>query len=136
MIRPPRPVIDRNVNHGPNPGPAPSRPTPKPDWDPKNGGWTPGDGWKIVVGALNMLNLTGNDQYMPDQAPTSHPAAGIAPGSGGDQDDAEDCRRQGFGWVDPGPREAAHGNRARAPTSAIWAADPATSMPATSSAHS
>ncbi|MDX3184912.1 DNRLRE domain-containing protein [Streptomyces sp. ME02-7008A-1] len=113
-VRPPRPVIDQNVNNGPNPKPAPNRPAPKPDWDPKNGGWTPGDGWKMIVGALNMLNLAGNDQFQPEQAPTPYPAAGADPGSGTDDDKPKDCRRNGKGWKEPGQRDAANGNRATA----------------------
>ncbi|MCX4654948.1 DNRLRE domain-containing protein [Streptomyces microflavus] len=112
VVIPPKPPIDQNVNNGPNPKPAVDRPAPKPDWDPRNSGWKPGDGWDMIVGALDMLGLVNNGQFTPDQAPDTHPAPGADPGSGSGRDNSGDCRRQGTGWVDPGPRDAAHGNRA------------------------
>ncbi|WP_418961287.1 LamG-like jellyroll fold domain-containing protein [Streptomyces tritici] len=111
-VRPPKPPIDQNPNDGPNPKPAPQRPTPKPDWDPKQGGWQPGDGWGMLVGALQMLNLAGGSQLVPALAPVIHPAPGTDPGGRTDDDSSNDCRIGGKGWVTPGPRDAAHGNRA------------------------
>lgn len=101
--RPVRPQIPQNPNAGRNPVPAPKRALPKPDWNPGSGGWKPGDGWDMVVGALQMLNLLVNGQYTPDRDPNTSSAAGTDPGNGAgsDRDDAAaDCRRGGQGWMD------------------------------------
>ncbi|MFD6420903.1 LamG-like jellyroll fold domain-containing protein [Streptomyces sp. NPDC060198] len=107
-----RPLPPQNPNSGPHPVPAPTRPTPKPDWNPKAGDWKPSDGWKAVVGALNMLGLAGHDQYEPDQGPTLQPASGIDPDSDFDEDSPKDCRSAWGGWRKYGPVDPLHGNRA------------------------
>ncbi|WP_443048989.1 RHS repeat-associated core domain-containing protein [Streptomyces sp. M92] len=84
-VTPPPPPIDQNPNNGRNPEPAPSRPIPKPDWDPKRGGWEPGDGWQLVIGALDMLDTTdGGEQYAPAQALKALPAPVNKPGGKND----------------------------------------------------
>ncbi|MFJ4468057.1 LamG-like jellyroll fold domain-containing protein [Streptomyces sp. NPDC089424] len=113
-VRPrPKPKpIDQNPNNGKNPKPAPDRPAPKPDWNPGGGKWKPGDAVKLVITAAKVIDLMGNEQYTPDvyEAPGTDP--GTATGPGTRDDDPSDCRRPDGGWVDPGPRDAAHGNRA------------------------
>ncbi|WP_343244633.1 LamG-like jellyroll fold domain-containing protein [Streptomyces sp. SID11385] len=111
-VRPPAPPIDQNPNNGPHPVTAPARPTPKPDWDPKNGGWKPGDVIDMVVGALKMLNA-GDEKgaYQPHDQGTYETAAGNANGNGS-RDDDPTCRRGGEGWVRPSETDAEHGNRA------------------------
>ncbi|MEV6450157.1 LamG-like jellyroll fold domain-containing protein [Streptomyces anulatus] len=110
-VRPPRPPIDQNVNNGPNPKPAVDRPAPKPDWDPRNGGWKPGDGWDMIVGALNMLGLVNQDAYTPQTAEQfdTAPSGGDGSSSGRGR---EDCRRGGQGWSEYGTPDATNGNRA------------------------
>lgn len=112
IIVPPKPPIDQNVNNGPNPRPAVDRPAPKPDWDPRNSGWKSGDGWDMIVGALDMLGLVNNGQFTPDQAPDTHPAPGADPGSGSGRDNSGDCRGAWGGWRKYGPVDTLHGNRA------------------------
>ncbi|WEO95811.1 LamG-like jellyroll fold domain-containing protein [Streptomyces sp. FXJ1.172] len=65
VIPRPRPVIDQNPNNGPHPKPAPTRPKPTPEGG-GNGGWKPGDGIKLVVSALKMLQLAHDDRYSPE----------------------------------------------------------------------
>ncbi|MFD8736556.1 LamG-like jellyroll fold domain-containing protein [Streptomyces sp. NPDC059618] len=93
VVVPPRPPIDQNPNNGKNPKPAPTRPAPKVDWDPKNGGFKPGDGWDLVASALNMLNLIDNDRYSPGAQETLETAPTRDSGSSSttDDDDGEDC---------------------------------------------
>ncbi|MDT0495694.1 DNA/RNA non-specific endonuclease, partial [Streptomyces griseus] len=92
--------------------PAPTRPTPKPDWDPKSVGWRPDAGWGMIVGALDMRGLVNNGQFTPDQALDTHPAPGADPGSGGSGDNSGDCRGAWGGWRKYGPVNTLHGNRA------------------------
>ncbi|MFI1507160.1 RHS repeat-associated core domain-containing protein [Streptomyces sp. NPDC020597] len=111
VVRPPKPPIDQNPNNGKHPRPAPTRPTPKPDWDPNGGKWKPGDIVKLVVGAAQMLDLSDDEQYTPD----THAAPGTNPGSdgtSGESRNSQDCRRDGKGWVDYGDADSAHGDRA------------------------
>ncbi|WP_234425492.1 LamG-like jellyroll fold domain-containing protein [Streptomyces kebangsaanensis] len=69
VVRPIRLSIDQNPNNGKNPRTAPTRPAPKPDWGGKgSGGWKPGDAIKMVVGALQMLDLAKNNQYTPEDS--------------------------------------------------------------------
>ncbi|WP_309235751.1 RHS repeat-associated core domain-containing protein [Streptomyces sp. TRM64462] len=111
--RPPAPPIDQNPNNGPNPVPAVERPIPKPDWgSSKPGGWQPKDGWQIIIGALDMLGLGDNSQYTPDQAPDTHPAPGIDPGTGNDRRHSGDCRGAWGGWRKYSPVDRSQGNRA------------------------
>ncbi|MFG3142700.1 LamG-like jellyroll fold domain-containing protein [Streptomyces sp. NPDC048211] len=112
-IRPPRPVIDQNPNNGPHPKPAPTRPAPKPDWDPKNGGWKPGDAINMVIGAAKMLNLVNNDQFDPDQEPSMHLAPGASPDSGNDRDNSNDCSIDGDGWVEYQDTDTSRGGRSQ-----------------------
>lgn len=79
-VQPPRPVIDQNPNNGKHPKAAPSRPAPKPDWDPKNGGWKPGDVIKVAVGAAKMLGLANDDWYTPEDGLERLPAPVNNPG--------------------------------------------------------
>ncbi len=75
VTTPPKPPIPQNPNKGKNPRPAPTRPAPKPDWGGKgSGGWKPGDAITLVVGALKMLDLVGDDRYTPDNEPEAMPA--------------------------------------------------------------
>lgn len=93
-VTPPRPVIDQNPNNGKNPKPAPERPAPKPDWDPKgSGGWTPDDVVNMVVTALQMLDLNSNDQYMPQSAQSRapSPSGGTGNTQGTDERDDPNC---------------------------------------------
>ncbi|WP_234439433.1 LamG-like jellyroll fold domain-containing protein [Streptomyces wedmorensis] len=113
VTAPPRPVIDPNPNNGPHPKPAPTRPVPRPDWNPRNGGWKPGDGWDMVVGGLSLLNLLGDDEQLsPAQVTDPYSAPGVNPGGSNRDDNRRDCRRNGQGWVDPGTPDSAYGNRA------------------------
>ncbi|WP_228044363.1 LamG-like jellyroll fold domain-containing protein [Streptomyces ferrugineus] len=67
IVRPVRPPIDQNPNNGSRPNPAPTRPDPKPDWDPNNGKWKLGDAVGLVVGALKMLGLADDEEtYTPE----------------------------------------------------------------------
>ncbi|MGW4022511.1 LamG-like jellyroll fold domain-containing protein [Streptomyces sp. NPDC005009] len=104
----PRPLPDQNPNNGPNPKPAPARPVPKPDWDPDSSRWQPGDLVDMIAAAVDMLNLAADEQYTPAYGPAPSIEGG---GNTGDRG-GSDCRRQGIGWVDPSPRDAAHGDRA------------------------
>ncbi|MEH0549994.1 LamG-like jellyroll fold domain-containing protein [Streptomyces sp. B21-101] len=111
VVRPPKPPIDQNPNNGKHPRPAPARPAPKPDWDPNGGKWKPGDIVKLVVGVMQMLDLSDDEQYTPD----THTAPGTDPGSDGTSGESrtsQDCRRDGKGWVEYGDLDSAHGNRA------------------------
>nr|WP_308434583.1 LamG-like jellyroll fold domain-containing protein [Streptomyces melanogenes] len=110
--RPPKPKIDQNPNNGPHPKPAPPRPAAKPDWDPKNGGWKPGDGWKLTYTAAKILNLFGDHQYTPDTFSSLDPSPGQVPGGGSGGRNGGDCRVGGQGWVDLKEGDAANGNRA------------------------
>ncbi|MFF3398117.1 LamG-like jellyroll fold domain-containing protein [Streptomyces sp. NPDC002659] len=84
-VRPPRPPIDQNPNNGPHPKPAPTLRPAKVDWGgPKSGGWKPGDGWKLVVGTMQMLDLLDDDQYTPDDALETMPAPSNNPGGKND----------------------------------------------------
>ncbi|MEU7230348.1 LamG-like jellyroll fold domain-containing protein [Streptomyces chrestomyceticus] len=88
--RPARPPIPQNPNAGRNPVPAPKRALPRPEWNPSAGGWKPGDGWDMVMGALQMLNLLGNGQYTPDQGQEPLPAPENNPGGKNDGRNRQD----------------------------------------------
>ncbi|MEU8847205.1 LamG-like jellyroll fold domain-containing protein [Streptomyces sp. NPDC048564] len=96
VVRPVRPPIDQNPNNGSRPNPAPTRPDPKPDWDPNNGKWKLGDAVGLVVGALKMLGLADDEQYTPDAQDAYETApsqdSGRTPGTDDDRDD-EDCTK-------------------------------------------
>ncbi|WP_103532372.1 hypothetical protein [Streptomyces sp. SM11] len=94
IIVPPKPPIDQNVNNGPNPKPAVDRPAPKPDWDPRNSAWKPGDGWDMIVGALQMQNLVNNGNgFTPDRLAEALPTPTNMPGgkNGGRHRDDNKC---------------------------------------------
>ncbi|MEU5398821.1 LamG-like jellyroll fold domain-containing protein [Streptomyces sp. NPDC005963] len=121
-VRPPRPVIDQNPNNGRNPIPAPVRPVPRPDWNPKGGGWKPGDGLKMIVGALEMLDLVDGLDFDPTRVPQEHAAPGADPGSGQGRNDDErerNCLRDGDGWVDYESTDPANGSRAVGVTACV-----------------
>jgi RHS repeat-associated protein len=92
-VTPPRPIIDQNPNNGKSPKPATDRPAPKPDWDPNQGGWQPGDGWTVIISALKMLSANNVQQYTPDQqvshASVSSQDSGQKTGTDGKKE--EDC---------------------------------------------
>ncbi|WP_437345056.1 LamG-like jellyroll fold domain-containing protein [Streptomyces bacillaris] len=111
-VRPPAPPIDQNPNNGSSPRPAPDRPAPRPDWDPKGSGWKPGSGWDVVMGALQMLDLLDGGGFDPQENPELHPAPGAAPGDGSTSGDSGDCRGAWGGWRNYGPVDPLHGNRA------------------------
>ncbi|MFG3382222.1 LamG-like jellyroll fold domain-containing protein [Streptomyces sp. NPDC047999] len=111
-VRPPAPPIDQNPNNGSSPRPAPDRPAPRPDWDPKGSGWKPGSGWDAVMGALQMLDLLGQGGFDPQENPDTHPAPGADPGDGSDGDRNGDCRGAWGGWRKYAPVDTLHGNRA------------------------
>ncbi|WP_052190083.1 LamG-like jellyroll fold domain-containing protein [Streptomyces sp. NRRL S-1824] len=55
VVIPPKPPIDQNPSNGAHPVPAPTRPTPKPDWEPA--GWGAGQGVSATVTAQDMLGI-------------------------------------------------------------------------------
>ncbi|MGW7434070.1 LamG-like jellyroll fold domain-containing protein [Streptomyces sp. NPDC054861] len=100
ITRPRAPIIDQNIYDGKNPPPAPSW-IPRPDWDPKNGGWNPEDGVKAIISGLSILNmlLDGQDGFSPDQVTDPHSAPGADPGgSNGEDRRGRDCRTPLGGW--------------------------------------
>ncbi|MEV5944821.1 RHS repeat-associated core domain-containing protein [Streptomyces sp. NPDC051994] len=113
-VKPKRKVeeIDQNPNNGAHPKPGPPRPPAKIDWDPKNGGWQPGDGWKLLYTASNILNFFGNGQYSPDTFSSLAPSAGRGPSGGTGSGQPDDCRSQRRTGVWYGATDSAHGNRA------------------------
>ncbi|MFF8279716.1 LamG-like jellyroll fold domain-containing protein [Streptomyces lateritius] len=111
---PPKPKIPQNPYAGKNPPTVPKH-IPKPDWNPTQAIWTAGQAVDMVVSGANLLAMLagGADAvYTPDQVPDTQGAPGADPGSGGNDDGAQDCRRGGTGWVDPGPLDSMNGNRA------------------------
>ncbi|MEU2119546.1 LamG-like jellyroll fold domain-containing protein [Streptomyces sp. NPDC016459] len=111
---PPKPKIPQNPYRGPNPIPAPKH-IPKPDWTPAQAVWTATQAVDMVVSGANLLAMLagGADTVLtPDQAPDIQDAPGTDPGSGGNDDGGQDCKRGGTGWVDPGPLDSTNGNRA------------------------
>ncbi|MET9894090.1 LamG-like jellyroll fold domain-containing protein [Streptomyces sp. NPDC006465] len=92
VLVPPRPPIDQNPNNGKNPQPAPTRPAPKVDWDPKNGGFKPGDGWQLIFGALRMLDLGDDDEYRPSDSLETLPVPTNNPGGKNDGRTRDDNR--------------------------------------------
>ncbi|MEU2359777.1 LamG-like jellyroll fold domain-containing protein [Streptomyces noursei] len=76
------PPPPQNPNRGLHPKPAPTRPAPKPDWDPNFGKWKPGNGWNVIVGARNFIEMFGDMQYTPDALddPAVHPVPENNPG--------------------------------------------------------
>ncbi|MGV9625460.1 LamG-like jellyroll fold domain-containing protein [Streptomyces sp. NPDC003487] len=81
VIIPPAPPIDQNPNNDKHPIPAPDRPVPKVDWDKENVGWHPGDGFQKVIGAIEMLGLSGQDgdEYTPQDERTVDELQGLFP---------------------------------------------------------
>ncbi|MFJ3975917.1 LamG-like jellyroll fold domain-containing protein [Streptomyces sp. NPDC090021] len=88
--QPPRPPMPRqNPNR-----PAPEH-LPRFNWDPrKGGGWNPKDGWDMLIGAVNILNMVTGQDFAPDQAELPLEGYGPVPGGGdgaaGSDDDACD----------------------------------------------
>ncbi|MFD0371087.1 DNA/RNA non-specific endonuclease [Streptomyces sp. NPDC127114] len=100
ITKPWTPPVDQNVYDGDNPPTAPTW-IPKPDWDPKNGGWKPEDGVKAIISGPSILNmlLDGQDGFSPDQVTDPHSAPGADPdGSNGDDRRGGDCRTSLGGW--------------------------------------
>ncbi|MFF3842796.1 LamG-like jellyroll fold domain-containing protein [Streptomyces sp. NPDC001930] len=111
---PPKPKVPQNPYAGKNPPPAPKH-IPKPDWNPSTAVWAATKAVDMAVSGANLLAMLagGADTVLnPDQAPDIQGAPGADPGAGGNDDRAQDCRRGGTGWVDPGPRDSMNGNRA------------------------
>ncbi|MET9652141.1 RHS repeat-associated core domain-containing protein [Streptomyces sp. NPDC006460] len=108
-VTPPPPPIDKNPYDGEEPPPAPSW-IPKPEWDPKNGGWKPEDSWKMIVGGLSLLNMLadGEAEFSPDRVIDPHGG----PDGGSDTGRGRDCRVLGTGWVHYSPTDANNGDRA------------------------
>ncbi|MFE7857888.1 RHS repeat-associated core domain-containing protein [Streptomyces sp. NPDC057403] len=110
VIIPPAPPIDQNPNNGPNPEPAPTRTKPKTDYE--NADWGAGNGVDMVVGAMRMLDLAGNEQYTPDAQAVQGTSPINIDGTDSGNRNNQDCRRGESGWVDYGTLDSAHGNRA------------------------
>ncbi|GBP98876.1 hypothetical protein SSP531S_02690 [Streptomyces spongiicola] len=110
--QPRKPTPPQNPNRGRNPAPAPARPAPKPDWNPKSGGWQPGDGWRMVAGTLALLDAADGDYYGPERSSDPYPASGTDHGSSTSDEHRNDCRRGGAGWVDPSDTDPSNGHRA------------------------
>ncbi|MFF1372694.1 LamG-like jellyroll fold domain-containing protein [Streptomyces virginiae] len=66
---------------------------PRINWDPRNSGWNPKDGWDMLIGAVNILDALTGEDFIPDQEPQNHGAPGADPNSGGgqDSDEEENC---------------------------------------------
>ncbi|WP_424920067.1 LamG-like jellyroll fold domain-containing protein [Streptomyces sp. wa1064] len=92
--RPPAPRPPQNPNRGPNAKPAPTRPVPKPDWDPKNAGWRPDVGWMATMSTAQMLSVAGGaDAFAPEQSEVVLPSPLNNPGgkNGGRDREDEKC---------------------------------------------
>ncbi|MEU3791755.1 LamG-like jellyroll fold domain-containing protein [Streptomyces fructofermentans] len=114
--RPPKPAPPQNPNAGKSPRPAPTRPAPKPRVDVKRVQQRSLDRAVGVDQRALVHAIEGALQYFI-------PVEALAPNAiiqGGPDDDSDtgdrlsDCRRDGKGWVDPGDRDSANGNRATA----------------------
>ncbi|MYV46385.1 laminin G, partial [Streptomyces sp. SID2888] len=92
VVAPPKPPIIQNPNNGPHAKTAPTRPAPKPDWDPNGGKWKPDDIVKLIVGAAQMLDLANNDQYVPDSQ-ADHETAPVNGNSGGTGQRDDPCSK-------------------------------------------
>ncbi|AYG85302.1 tRNA nuclease WapA [Streptomyces hundungensis] len=91
--RPKKPQIDQNPNNGAHPRPALTRPTPRPNWDPRGNGWDPKDGWKLLYTAANILSQFGSSQYTPNTQGSPAPQPGTAAGGslGGGSGGSDPC---------------------------------------------
>lgn len=96
IIIPPAPPIDPNPNNGPHPVPAPTRPIPKPDWDPQAAAWAKGKPVGLVVDAAHMLGLVGSDDYTPEDRSSLDLFKGMFP-----QDNVDPNLGYGVSGADP-----------------------------------
>lgn len=112
-VKPPKPPTPQNPNRGKNPTPAPARPAPRPSVDIA----------RIQQQALQQavvldqrhvieMALAGTQPFTPDEVDDYEFAPDTTADSDARDDAPSDCRRQGTGWVEYGPRDVAHGNRA------------------------
>ncbi|MEU9377188.1 LamG-like jellyroll fold domain-containing protein [Streptomyces sp. NPDC048255] len=108
--KPPKPPVDVNKYNGRNPIPAPNLPPVAPVW---------AAGSTATLSATQTITATFTSQAIlnalaiaivaPQQAPAP---LDVRPGPGTEDDEPQDCRRGGKGWIDPGVVDSANGNRA------------------------
>ncbi|WUF66943.1 DNRLRE domain-containing protein [Streptomyces nojiriensis] len=110
--RPSRPVpppIDQNPYNGPHPVPAPDMPGLTAVWTPMGG--TAGLASTTVTTVPLTSQAILNAFVIALLTPVAQDPLGMRPGTDTD-DDPQDCRRGGKGWIDPTDVDSANGNRA------------------------
>lgn len=112
-LSPPPPPPDPNPLRGPNPRPAPAQNPAQVNWNPESGKWTLGQGWNLVLSALQSLDLIDVPQFVPGVATAPDAGRGGENGSNEPNSKPRDCRRNGNGWVHLSDTDSANGNRAR-----------------------
>ncbi|MFJ3549189.1 LamG-like jellyroll fold domain-containing protein [Streptomyces sp. NPDC090114] len=108
-VKPPKPPTPQNPNRGSSPRPAPARPAPKPSVAIASVQQRALD--RAVV-ADQRAAVEASFDFIEQYTPAYEPAPSIEGGGNTGDRGGSDCRRQGIGWVDPSPRDAAHGDRA------------------------